>query len=120
MDYKLHQLKHQEIAEYISEKELGIVEDFLDLIGNLKYQDINHLIVHSSSLDSGFLDLKTGLAGEVLQKFSTYDVKMTIVGDFSKVRSKSLRDFIRESNRMGRITFVESASEIFPKFEPGI
>jgi hypothetical protein len=32
--------------------------------------------------------LKTGLAGEILQKFSTYNMRLGIVGDFSAYTSK--------------------------------
>jgi len=62
-------------------------------------------------LHRDFFDLKTGLAGEILQKFSNYRVKLAIVGDFEEVKSKSLRDFIRESNRGRTVNFVNSVEE---------
>ena len=43
-------------------------------------------------------------------------MKLAIAGDFSKYESKSLRDFIYESNKGGQVVFVESvakAKEIF-------
>ena len=55
-----------------------------------------------------FFDLKSGLAGEVLQKVSTYRKRLILIGDFSNVESKSLRDFIFESNRTGQVVFVPS------------
>jgi hypothetical protein len=58
-----------------------------------------------------FFDLRTGLAGEILQKYSTYNGRLVIVGDFSKITSRSLQDFIRESNRVGRILFLESIDD---------
>ncbi len=63
----------------------------------------------NKNITPAFFNLKTGIAGEILQKFSTYDVKLAIVGDFSEFGSKSLNDFIHESNRTGRIRFVSSA-----------
>ena len=36
-------------------------------------------------------------------------MQLAIVGDFSKYNSKSLRDFIYESNKAGRILFVKTA-----------
>ena len=48
-----------------------------------------------------FFRLSTGLAGEILQKFTNYGVKCAIYGDFSHYTSKPLQDFIRESNRRG-------------------
>lgn len=56
------------------------------------------------------------MAGEILQKFSTYNHKLAIVGDFSGIESKSLRDFIRESNRTGRILFVDNREDALNRF----
>ncbi len=38
-------------------------------------------------------------------------MKLAIVGDFVKYPGKSLRDFIFESNRTGRINFVSSVTQ---------
>jgi hypothetical protein len=58
-----------------------------------------------------FFDIKSGIAGEILQKFSTYRIRLAIVGDFSKYTSKSLNDFIFESNNGRHINFVSTYSE---------
>jgi len=46
-----------------------------------------------------------------LQKFSTYRVRLAIIGDFSKYTSKSLRDFIYESNKGKHICFVANTED---------
>jgi len=51
------------------------------------------------------------LAGEILQKFSNYRVRLAIVGDFSTFTSKSIKDFIYESNKGRHINFVSSLDE---------
>jgi hypothetical protein len=51
----------------------------------------------------------------MLQKFSTYDFKLAIVGDFSKYKSKSLQDFIRESNKGRVIFFVNTLKDALDK-----
>ena len=56
-------------------------------------------------------DLKTGLAGEILQKYTNYSVKVAIVGDFSVYESKSLKDFIYECNHGKQIFFVENIDD---------
>jgi hypothetical protein len=83
----------------------------LDLMAEAGMNDCSKLIIHSGSLHPDFFDLKTKLAGEILQKFSNYRMKLAIIGDFSDIKSKSLRDFIRESNRTGIIAFVSSLEE---------
>jgi hypothetical protein len=65
-----------------------------------------------------FFDLKTKIAGEILQKFSNYRIGLAIVGDFSKYESKSMKDFIFESNKTKHVNFVEmleDALNIFSK-----
>ena len=100
------------IAEIQSEEvELKDVGTALDLIGNCGYQGANIIILQKSNIIPEFFDLKNGIAGEILQKFSTYDFQLFIVGDFSAYTSKSIQDFIRESNRIGRINFVSSWKE---------
>lgn len=100
------------IAELISEQiEINDQQDALDLMGDASYQGVNRLIVSEKNLHPDFFDLKTGVAGEILQKFSTYNVYLAIVGDFSKYPDKSLRDFIYESNNVGRINFVTTKKE---------
>lgn len=90
---------------------LNDLEDAVDLLGNSDYLGAAGTIIHQEQINPDFFDLKTGLAGDILQKFSNYRKKLAIVGDFSEVSSKSLRDFIRESNRTGSINFVQSLEE---------
>jgi hypothetical protein len=71
------------------------------------------IILWEKNLAPEFFDLKTGLAGEILQKFSNYDGYLAIIGDFSKYMSQSLRDFIYESNKLRRISFVPNQEEAF-------
>ena len=97
------------IAEVLTDtKTIDNTEDLLDLMADAGYNGCSGLIIHKSTLCPDFFDLKTGFAGEILQKFSNYRMKLAIIGDFSEVKSKSLRDFIRESNKRGTINFVDS------------
>ena len=100
------------MAEISSEKtEIADVDTALDLIGNCSYLGASVILMRMENITPAFFDLKTGIAGEILQKFSTYGMKLAIIGDFSTYSSKSLQDFIRESNRMGRIRFAGSMEE---------
>lgn len=85
--------------------------DMLDIIADAGYHDCTRLIIHEMSLHRDFYHLNTGLAGEILQKFSNYRVKLAIVGDFTNIKSKSLGDFIRESNCGRTVNFVNSVEE---------
>jgi hypothetical protein len=87
------------------------VDDALDLIGNCGYQGADCMILHEAALSPEFFDLKTKLAGDILQKFSTYNMRLAIVGDFGKYTSSSLKDFIYESNKGKHVNFVATAEE---------
>jgi hypothetical protein len=43
-------------------------------------------------------------------------MRIAIVGDFGSIKSKSLNDFIYESNKMKRIIFVKTAEEALKIF----
>lgn len=112
MEIHAHQIKETKIAEVIAENFLILsTEDGLDLLGNLYYQDYDKIILHEKNITSDFFDLKTGMAGEILQKFSNYRVRLAIVGTFDAYQSKSFLDFVFESNQHKQINFVNSVSE---------
>jgi len=112
MRIEKHNIKDIHIAELISD---GIIiqknEDSFDLLGNLYYQGFDRVIIHEKNITPIFFDLKNKMAGEILQKFSNYRVRLAIVGDFSKYTRKSVKDFIRESNNGKQINFVPSTAE---------
>lgn len=100
------------IAEVLSD-EIIITEtqDALDLMADIGYQGSNRIILYEKNINPGFFDLKTRIAGDILQKFSNYQVRLAIVGDFSRFPGKSIKDFIFESNKHGHICFVPSLDE---------
>src|SRR6056300_773318 len=101
MKLNFHQTNTGDIAELRPEQRLTSDQDFIDLIGNVHFSGLEKVIVHSESLPLKFWNLKSKFAGNVLQKFSNYRQKLFIVGDILNVESKSLQDFIRESNKLG-------------------
>mgnify|MGYP003352972425 CR=1 FL=1 len=64
------------------------------------------IALRSDRLPKGFLDLSTGVAGEIAQKCVNYGVGLAVLGDLSAAadRSASLRDWMREKiHRRGHI-----------------
>lgn len=109
MTIETHQINDVKIAEVLSDENIiATIEDGLSLLGDLYYQDFDKIIIHERNLTPDFFDLKTGIAGEILQKFSNYRVRLAIVGDFSKYSAKSLKEFIYECNKGRQINFVGS------------
>ncbi|MDR2083910.1 MAG: DUF4180 domain-containing protein [Bacteroidales bacterium] len=104
--------KRQKIAEVVSEDRIiNNVEDGLSLLGNLYYQGFDKIIIYERNITPDFFDLKNGIAGEILQKFSNYRIRLAIIGDFSKYTGKSVTAFINESNKNKHIVFVNSIAE---------
>ena len=113
MEIKTHNIDNAKVAEIITDKViLRSTEDGLDLLGNLYYQGFDKIIIHEKNITPEFFDLKTKIAGEILQKFAQYQMPLIIVGDFSKYKSKSLNDFIFESNKSQQINFIKDLSNI--------
>ncbi|WP_417354092.1 DUF4180 domain-containing protein [Flavobacterium sp.] len=109
MEIKTHQTDNLTLAEIISQNIIiTTVEDGRDLVGNLYYQGFDKVVLHEKNITPSFFDLKTRMAGEILQKFSNYKIRLAIVGDFDKYESKSLNDFIFESNKGSTVNFVSS------------
>lgn len=107
-----HQVDGQTLLEVLSEEQIiGSVQDALDLLGELFGRYYDGIILHEGSFSPRFFDLKTKLAGEILQKFSNYRVRLAIVGDWSKYTSHSFAAFIIESNRGRMVNFTTSTEE---------
>ncbi|MGI6238690.1 MAG: DUF4180 domain-containing protein [Christensenellales bacterium] len=84
----------------------------LDFMMTVNYETgCRCIIVQKQAIAEDFFDLRTRIAGDVLQKFINYHFKLAIVGDFSGYTSKSLRDFMRESNAGRDIFFVPTKEE---------
>lgn len=108
MTSKIHTVKNLTAVELVSDEVLIKSEqDALDLMANCEYQyDTRKIIIHKENISESFFELKSGLAGAVLQKFVNYKVQLAIIGDFSGYKSKSLNDFIYECNQGNHIFFL--------------
>ncbi|WP_302899074.1 DUF4180 domain-containing protein [Mucilaginibacter sp. BT774] len=112
-----HQKNGVQIAEVLSDSVLiKSPEDGAQLLNDLYYQGFDGIIIKADQLSPDFFELKTGLAGEVLQKFSNRRVRLAIIGDFNDIESKSLRDFVFESNKGNLIKFTPSVDEALSGF----
>lgn len=118
MKLNTHNIGSSVIGELVNnELKFTTTDELLDLMGNAYFNGIDTLVLDSVNLPDEFFDLKTKFAGEVLQKFSTYNLRLAIIGDFTNISSNSLKDFIRESNNGNRIFFVGSINELEAKLK---
>jgi hypothetical protein len=119
MEIKYHNTARGIIAaEILPGSELiSCPDEILDSMAEARFNESDRMIIHEKSFHPDFFELKTKVAGEILQKFSNYRMKLAIIGDFGQFKSKSLKEFIRESNRTGIISFVGSLDEALIKLD---
>lgn len=92
------------------------VQSALDFMATVRYEvGCDRMILNKSALIEDFFHLKTRLAGDILQKFINYKVKIAIVGDFSMYESKNMKDFIYESNKGKDIFFLPNEIQAIEK-----
>lgn len=88
----------------------------LDLMATIRYElGTENIAISKDLINRDFFVLSTKLAGEILQKFVNYGVRIAIYGDFSGYTSKPLKDFIFESNRRNSVMFVADRDEAVNK-----
>lgn len=84
----------------------------LELAMTARYEGgAEKIAIDKKAVAGDFFILSTGMAGEVLQKFTNYHIKAAFYGDFTRYTSKPLQDFMYESNLGGGIFFVSSREE---------
>lgn len=115
----IHQLEKNGIhIAWIPQKELLITDaqSALDLATTVKYETgCTAIILDKASVCKEFFILSTGLAGEILQKYTNYGIRIAFVGDYSGYTSKPLHDFIYESNQGRNFFFVSTKEEAVEK-----
>ena len=94
--------------------------DAVDIIGMASEHRAELIVIPVERFGEDFFRLRTRVAGEIIQKFLTYRVRLVIVGDISKYLSESsaLRDFVFECNRGSQIWFVSDMEKLGQRLKP--
>ena len=98
---------------------LGNDRDAVELIGAAAAHHADLVAIPTERLDDHFFRLHTRIAGDILQKFVNYRLRLAIVGDISAhlAASASLRDFVYESNRGRHVWFVADLAALDERLE---
>jgi hypothetical protein len=106
---QVHKSPTAVIAEFRADHVLlASAADARDLLLKVRGERADVIALHAANIAPPFFDLRTGLAGDVLQKFQNYRCRFAVIGDISAYTSKSesLRSLVRESNRGKDVWFV--------------
>jgi hypothetical protein len=115
ISYVVHSLR---VLEYSAE---GPILDndraIMDLIGEAMANSAGLVVIPAGKFSPSFFELRTRFAGDLLQKFVNYRLRLAIVGDLSRTVSESetLQAFISEANRGAQIWFLSSTDELKQK-----
>lgn len=102
----------------VEDGRISNAQDALDLLATLSHvHGCTKAVLDKGGIAEDFFDLRTGLAGEVMQKFINYGFAAAIVGDFSGYESRSLRDFMRESNEGRHLLFVADRQDAIARLQ---
>ncbi len=91
----------------------------MDIISDMLSRKLSALVLHEKNLAPEFFQLKTGIAGEILQKLTNYRIRVAFIGDFKSYKSKSLRAFIAESNSGNQVFFADSLESALKRMSLG-
>lgn len=88
--------------------------DAMDLVAESFHSGAQLIVLPVGRLTDDFFRLRTGIAGEIVQKFAVYRRKLAILGDISArvAASPTLRDFVAEANRGDQLWFVADREEL--------
>ena len=85
--------------------------DALDLVAWCGENDTNRLLLYAANLHEDFFNLKTGLAGAVLQKFINYGIKAAAVIPPELSNQGRFREMALEANRGQHFRVFSEASK---------
>jgi PadR family transcriptional regulator AphA len=72
--------------------------DAVTLVGVCGEHSAERLLLYAANLSESFFDLKSGLAGAILQKFVNYHIKVALVIPSDRVQGR-FKEYILEANR---------------------
>jgi hypothetical protein len=97
------------VRVFVSDVAVADDRKAVQLIAQAHYEhDATWVAVEADRLGDEFFELRTGRAGAIAQKFVDYRLGLAVVGDISEklAASKSLTEWVRESNRGRHLWFV--------------
>lgn len=98
MNCAIHSVLSGKIV-YISEGILESDQDALDLVAVCGENKTRCILIHSEFLPKEFYDLKSGLAGSILLKFSNYHLKVAAIIPVENIGQGRFAEFALETRR---------------------
>ena len=112
MNYKVVEMANGRYVELFScETPVQTVQDALDLVALCGEHDASLLMIHAAALSEEFFRLRTGVAGEILQKLVNYHIRAAaVLPDLAVMRGK-FRDMAAEAGRGSQFRVFDNRQE---------
>lgn len=100
MDYQIRGTGRKRYIEVITADEpLGSEQAALDLVALCWEHGIYALLIHFAALSADFFSLKTKVAGDMIQKFVNYEIKVSAVIPAQAMEKGRFREMAQEANK---------------------
>lgn len=91
---------------YLNKNKLNTTSDILDLMTLARGENTNKVLIESCDITPDFFDLKSGVAGEFLQKFINYYMDVAfVIKDEHLQGNPRFKEMVGESNSIGGIGY---------------
>lgn len=112
MNYKIIENGTKKYLELVSaETPLSTEQNAVDLVTLCLENDTNLLMLHNDTLSEDFFQLKTGIAGKILQKFITYHIKTAAIIPKNLVNKGKFKEMVLESNKGNQFRVFETKED---------
>jgi hypothetical protein len=112
VNYRLVEHPQNNYVECLAgEGQISSENDALDLVAACGEYQASRLLINAENFPEEFFNLRTGLAGAVLQKFATYMVKVAAVLPPEQANQGRFGEMVLEANRSNRMFHVFSEHE---------
>ena len=93
--------------------------DTSELIGECLGYSARGLLLYAANLPPGFFELRSGVAGELLQKLRNYQVRLALVVPPDRELSERFREMVRDERRGSEFAVVADRAAALDWLEHG-
>lgn len=112
MNYQIIEIDNKKYIELISSSQpLSTENDALDLVALCGEHNTNLMMIHYDALSEDFFNLKTKVAGNMLQKLVNYHIKAVTVIPREIIQKGRLREMALETNKGNHFRMYENKEE---------
>ncbi|RED59398.1 DUF4180 domain-containing protein [Cohnella lupini] len=112
MNYQIREIESKKYIEFISATEpLSTENDALDLVALCWEHETTALMIHYTALSEDFFKLKTKLAGDMIQKFTNYGIKVAAIIPQETSQKGRFKEMATETNKGNHFRLYVSKEE---------